>query len=135
MVPRRLLAEPPPGWLVKKNPTLFAPDGRATVITSRDPSGPSPTTTQYADLQGELLVREFSGFRHRSYDLTVVFGEFPGYVREFSRTPPGGVELTLIQCSCVVGGRGYPVTTPPSTWSLGHPGELRHALTSASVHG
>lgn len=91
---RRLLAEPPPGWFVKESLTLLAPDGQANVIISSEPLDRSLTTTEYADIQGGLLVREFPGFREHSYDLAVVFGVFPGYLREFSWLPPDGVEVT-----------------------------------------
>lgn len=130
----RLLAARPADWFVKESLTLLAPDGQANVIISSEPLEPSMSVTDYATIQGSLLAREFPGYREFSFGPAVVFGQFPGYIRDFAWTPPDGVNVTQIQCYFVQDGRGFTGTaTTPTTWFAEREFVLRDILLSATV--
>ena len=105
----------PDGWFTKESITLLAPDGQANVIASSEPLDPSIGVEQYAQVQGDLLRKEFPGYREFSYRSVTAFGQ-PGYLRHFEWTPPDGVRVTQLQVYTVTTGRGWTATaTTPST--------------------
>jgi len=112
----RLTALLPEGWFAKESVTLLAPDGQANVIASSEPLDPTIDTTQYATVQGDLLRKEFSGFREFAFEPAKWLGGRQGYIRRFEWTPSDGVPVTQIQLYYAESGRGYTATaTTPST--------------------
>lgn len=111
-----LRAALPDGWFAKESITLLAPDGQANVIVSSEPLDPTIDCTRYAEVQGELLRREFPGFFEYSFGPRPTFGHNSGYVRRFSWVPPDGVQVHQVQLYFVRPGRGFTATaTTPST--------------------
>lgn len=110
-----LRASLPQGWFAKESITLLAPDGQANVIASSEPLDPSIDTNQYAQVQGDLLRKEFPGYEEMSFEPRSIFGGRPGWRRWFSWTPPDGLRVTQIQFYFAESGRGYTATaTTPS---------------------
>jgi tetratricopeptide (TPR) repeat protein len=109
----------PTGWSVKESLTLLAPDGQANVIASSEPLDPSMTTTEYADIQGEVLQKEFPGYREHGRHVSQVLGRGEGIIRQFSWDPPDGDRVMQLQLYFVEMGRGYTATatTPNSSFS------------------
>jgi hypothetical protein len=112
----------PDGWFFKESITLLAPDGRANVIASAEPLDPTIGLEQYAGVQGELLEKEFPGYRELAYEDMNVLGGREGKLRRFEWHPPpnrSNVEtgpVTQLQFYYVENGRGYTATaTAPST--------------------
>ena len=124
----------PEGWFRKEQVMLLAPDGQAFVIASSEPLDPTISAQQYAEIQGELLAREYPGFRQTRFEACVAFGSLPGFVRDFSWTPREGSEVIQIQCYAVTGGRGYTATaTAVSTAFAEREPLLRRTLLSAVI--
>jgi hypothetical protein len=117
-----LAAAVPAGWFVKSSTTFLAPHGEANVIVSVEPLCPEIDVFEYAQVQGDLLIREFPGFRQAGIWEREVSG-LPGPVilREFSWTPPDGVPISQVQMYAVApdtgqGSRGITATgTTPTT--------------------
>jgi hypothetical protein len=123
-----------PGWFHKESITLLAPDGQANVIASSEPLDPAITTTQYAMIQGDLLSREFPGYTEHTFESAWVFGITDGYIRDFSWTPPDGVQVRQMQCYAVRDGRGYTATaTVPTSQFARFESELRRLLASLRI--
>jgi hypothetical protein len=99
----------PSGWFEKHSVTLLAPDGQANVIASREPLDPSIDTERYASVQGELLRKEFPGYREHAFTV-VPLSVGPAYLRLFSWTPPDGVAVVQQQVYFARGGAGYTAT-------------------------
>ena len=99
----------PSGWFEKHSVTLLAPDGQANVIASREPLDPSIDTERYASVQGELLRKEFPGYREHAFTL-VLLSAGPAYLRLFSWTPPDGVAVVQQQVYLARAGEGYTAT-------------------------
>jgi hypothetical protein len=99
----------PDGWFEKQSVTLLAPDGQANVIASREPLDPSMDTEHYASVQGDLLRKEFPGYREHAFTL-VPLSAGPAYLRLFSWTPPDGVAVVQQQVYFARGGAGYTAT-------------------------
>jgi hypothetical protein len=105
----------PHEWFAKESLTILAPDGQANVIASSEPLDPNIDTQQYADVQGDLLRREFPSYREHSFEPFPAFGR-QGWMRVFEWQPPDGVPVTQMQVYYVENGRGYTATaTTPST--------------------
>ncbi|MCB0880015.1 MAG: DcrB-related protein [Thermoleophilia bacterium] len=112
----QLTAPLPEGWFAKESITLLAPDGQANVIASSEPLDPTIDTNQYAQVQGDLLRKEFPGYREFAFEPARMLGGKQGYIRRFEWTPPDGVAVTQIQLYYAEEGRGYTATaTTPST--------------------
>ena len=111
----QLRAAMPDTWVAKESLTLLAPDGGANVIASSEPLEPSIETDQYANMQGELLHREFPGFEEHELRETELLGGRRCFVRRFSWRPPDGEPVTQIQIYHAHGGRGYTATATTST--------------------
>ena len=116
---RRFLGEisapVPEGWFAKGSITLLSPDRQANVIASSEPLDPSIDTTRYADVQGELLTKEFPGYVQHDYRQLELFGGRTGYLRAFEWRPPDGEPVTQLQMYHASGGRGFTATaTTPS---------------------
>ena len=102
-------------WYAKESVTLLAPDGQANVIASSEPLDPEIDTQTYADVQGDLLRREFPGYREQSFKPFPAFGR-QGFLRVFEWSPPDGVTVIQMQMYFVEDGRGYTATaTTPAT--------------------
>jgi hypothetical protein len=120
-VKSRLSALLPHGWYFKESITLLASDGRANVIASSEPLDPTIDVEQYAEKQGEVLEKEFPGYRQLAYESMDVFGGHKGKLRSFEWHPPPDrpeeetVPVTQLQLYYVESGRGYTATaTIPS---------------------
>jgi hypothetical protein len=94
---------------------LLAPDGQANVIVSREPLEPTLATEKYAEIQGQLLRREFPRFEEFSFGpLHTSTGIV--LLRHFAWTPPDGVPVTQLQTYYVEAGTGFTSTaTSPSS--------------------
>jgi hypothetical protein len=103
-------ARVPQGWWAKASITVIAPDGQANVIASSEPIDPDLSTREYAVHQGDLLRREFPGFHEFSFEPIAAFGGRDAFKREFSWTPPDGVQVHQIQLYLVEQGRGFTAT-------------------------
>jgi len=117
-VERLIRAQLPPGWRVKESVTLLAPDGQANVIVSREPLDPTLTTERYAEVQGQLLRREFPQYSEDGLEPV----SFPGGIallRRFSWTPPDGVRVHQHQLYLVHPGTGFTATATAPTTSIG----------------
>ena len=129
----RLRSQVPVGWERKESHTLFAPSGQANVIASNEPLGRQIDSATYASTQGELLRREFPGYREHAFGPAAAFGR-PGFARTFTWTPPDGVRVTQIQHYVVVDGRGYTATaTTPSTLFEMHKQHFEWILSRLSI--
>jgi hypothetical protein len=105
----------PTGWFAKESITLLAPDGQANIIASSEPLDDSIDTHRYAEVQGDLLRKEFPAYQEFSYGQVPMFGS-TGYRRQFEWTPPDGAAVTQIQLYYATRGRGYTATaTTPSS--------------------
>jgi hypothetical protein len=96
-------------WFAKESVTLLAPDGQANVIASSEPLDPGIDTQTYANVQGDLLRREFPGYREHSFEPFPAFGR-QGLLRVFEWSPPDGVTVTQMQMYFAEDGRGYTAT-------------------------
>jgi hypothetical protein len=99
----------PTGWFEKQSVTLLSPDGQANVIASREPLDPTIDTGRYAAVQGDLLRKEFPGYREHAFTV-VALGAGPAYMRHFSWTPPDGVAVVQQQIYFTRPGTGYTAT-------------------------
>jgi hypothetical protein len=124
----------PEAWSVKESMTLVGPGGMANVIFSSEPLDPNITAQRYADAQGEVLRKEFNGYREDYYEPALIFGGRPGFVRQFQWTPEEGPPVTQIQFYYAANGRGYTATatTPSSEFSDQEP-ELRRIMAGLSI--
>ncbi len=130
----RLRATLPDGWFAKESMTLLAPDGQANLIASSEPLDPSITAEQYAQVQGDLLAKEFPGYRQLRYQRALVFGGRPGYERAFQWTPPDGAPVIQVQLYFAASGRGYTATaTTPAAQYPRFEGAFRKALDELSI--
>jgi hypothetical protein len=111
----RMSAPLPTGWAARESVTLIAGDGQANVIASSEPLDPSIDTTHYATVQGDLLAREFPGFRQLTFAPTRWLGDRQGYLRRFEWQPPDGLPVTQLQLYYVEAGRGYTATATVPT--------------------
>lgn len=113
----------PDGWFAKESVTLLAPDGQANIIISSEPLDPSIDTDTYAEVQGELLRKEFPGYRQLGVGVQLLPGARRVNWRNFSWTPPDGVAVTQLQIYYVQCRRGYTATatTPSTSWSRFEP--------------
>ena len=124
----------PDGWRAKESVTLVAPDGYANVIASSEPVDPGLDAQQYAEAQGDLLRREFSGYQELEFGPRLIFGGRPGYVRTFSWQPENGDPVTQIQLYYAESGRGYTATaTTPSSEFQRYGSGLRSCLEGPSL--
>ena len=105
-----LTAAVPDDWFAKESTTLLAPDGQANIIASSEPLDPSIDTDRYAEIQGDLLRKEFPDFEQKAFESVPIFGGRPGYLRHFEWTPPDGERVAQIQLYYVQEGRGYTAT-------------------------
>ncbi|HUR85345.1 MAG TPA: tetratricopeptide repeat protein [Solirubrobacteraceae bacterium] len=105
----------PEDWFAKESTTLLAPDGQANVIASAEPLDPEITVERYAEVQGEILEKEFPGYHEAMFEPFPMFGDRHGFVRQFEWTPPDGVPVTQIQIYYVSKGRGYTATATTPT--------------------
>jgi len=105
-----LRAELPEGWFAKESITFLAPDGQGNVIASTEPLDPSITGTRYAEVQGELLRREFPHYQELWFGPMLMLGGHSGYRRDFSWAPPDGVRVRQVQMYAVIDGRGITCT-------------------------
>jgi len=112
-----LTAALPEGWFVKESITLLDPDGQANVIASTEPLDPNIDAQWYAEVQGDLLRREFREYREFHFGPTRVFGGRQGYMRRFEWTPPeaDAVPVTQLQLYYAENGRGYTATATTPT--------------------
>jgi hypothetical protein len=124
----------PQGWFAKDSITLLSPDGQANVIASSEPLDPSIDTVRYAEVQGQVLNKEFPGFDEREYGELEVFGGHTGYIRAFEWRPPDGEPVTQIQMYYASGGRGFTATaTTPSAQFAGKEFLLRQILSDLVI--
>ncbi len=115
-----LTVEVPPEWFFKESITILAPDGQANVIASTEPLDDSIDVETYAQVQGDLLRKEFPGYRETTFTEIGIMGvPGPVYFREFAWTPPDGVEVSQMQIYAVHKGRGITATatTPTSSYA------------------
>jgi len=112
--PRLNIAQPD-GWFAKESLTVISPDGQANVIASSEPLDEDIDAQQYAEVQGDLLHREFNEYHQISFGPGDAFGR-RGFIRVFEWRPSDGVRVTQIQIYYAEKGRGYTATaTTPST--------------------
>ena len=105
-----LAAGVPSGWFRKESLTILAPNGQGNVIFSCEPLSPEIDAFGYADVQGNLLRREFERYQEESFEPGLVFGDKSGYVRRFNWAPPDGVPVSQTQLYYAVPGRGFTAT-------------------------
>ena len=130
----KIRAAVPGAWFAKESTTLLAPDGQANVIASSEPLDETVEVKQYAEVQGDLLNREFPGYHEFSFEETDLFGGRRGYIRHFEWTPPDGVPVTQLQLYYVEDGRGYTATaTTPSSNFRAVELELRQILSGLKL--
>jgi hypothetical protein len=106
----QLIATVPDGWNWKESLTLLSDQGDANVIFSSEPLEEGVDLERYALMQGELLGKEFPGYRELAFEPMRMLGHRHGYLRRFQWNPPDGAEVTQIQLYCVEGERGYTAT-------------------------
>ena len=105
----------PDGWYAKESLTVLAPDGQANVILSSEPLDASIDARRYAEVQGELLAREFPRYTEIGRGDTALTGGIPAGWRQFRWSPPDGLPVTQLQLYAVpVPGRGYTATATSS---------------------
>lgn len=122
------------GWFAKESITLLAPDGKANVIASSEPLDETVDTRRYAEVQGELLVKEFPGFEEYSFEQAEIFGERSGFMRRFQWVPPDGVPIMQVQLYYAEAGRGYTATaTTPTTEFTRYESDLQDVLEGLLV--
>ncbi|GAA2109259.1 hypothetical protein GCM10009841_30430 [Microlunatus panaciterrae] len=105
-----LSATVPDGWFVKESLTLLAPDGQANIIASSEPVADGLDALQYAQVQGDLLRKEFPHYQEHHFGPSPVLGGRPGYLREFSWVPPDGQSVRQLQLYFAASGRAYTAT-------------------------
>ncbi len=106
----QISATTPLGWFVKESWTLLHPSGQCNVICSREPLDPSIDALRYANIQGDLLRKEFPHFAEYSFGPFVFASGQTGYLREFSWTPPDGVPVRQMQTYYANDGTGFTST-------------------------
>lgn len=122
------------GWFAKESITLLAPDGQANVIASSEPLTAEIDTEQYANIQGDLLRKEFPGYHEFQFGPTEVFGDRRGYMRRFQWTPPDGVPVVQMQLYYSENGRGFTATaTTPSSQVDRYELDLRQTLGALRI--
>jgi DcrB len=127
----------PAEWDAKESVTLLAPDRQANVIMSSEPIGPEESgvsAERYARDQGDLLAREFPGYREHSFEPTTAFGRPGGFLRRFEWAPPDGVVVMQLQVYLFENGRRYTATaTSPATEFTRYEREFRQVLDRAVI--
>jgi len=119
----------PDEWLAKESVTFLAPDGQANVIASSEPIDESIDTYSYAEMQSQLLRKEFPDFQEMDFGPELILGGRPGYFRVFSWKPPDGVGVTQMQLYYAQSGRGYTATaTTPTSEFPRYEEQLRTCL-------
>jgi hypothetical protein len=111
-------ARVPRGWWVKASTTVIAPDGQANVIASSEPIEPDLGSRDYAVSQGDLLRKEFPGFHELSFEPVTAFGGREAFQREFTWSPPDGVQVRQIQLYFAEDGRGFTATATTPVYSF-----------------
>ena len=116
----RLRATVPDGFEIKESMTILAPDGEMNVIASGEPLVEELDAQRYAEIQGDLLEREFPDYEQLGFEPSPVFGGRPGYLRWFRWQPPdeGSVPITQAQAYYAFGRRGYTATATVPTFLL-----------------
>jgi hypothetical protein len=125
----------PKDWFAKESMTFLAADGQANVIASSEPLDPTIDSEHYASAQGDLLAKEFPGFKQLApLEESEIFGGRSGYVRRFEWLPPDGVAVTQIQLYYAESGRGWTATaTTPSTEFSRYELDLRDVLEGLMI--
>src|SRR5439155_15602789 len=96
------------------------PGGQAHVIAASEPLDPGVSAGTYATIQGDLLRKEFPGFREEEFRSFPFLGA-SGFLRVFSWHPPDGVPVSQMQVYWAENGRGYTATaTTPSSLFRDH---------------
>jgi hypothetical protein len=121
-------------WSFKESYTLLSPDGQANVIVSSEPIGPDMDSDAYADIQGDLLQREFPGYEEYAFESMLLFGGYAGFMRKFKWIPPEKDPVTQIQIYYASGGKGYTATaTTPSSQYERYADLLHQTLTALRI--
>jgi hypothetical protein len=131
-----LLSAPlPEDWQAKESITLLPSSGEANVIASSEPVPEVDVDTdRYAEIQGDLLRKEFPGYQERSFEQTRAFGRGTGWLRRFEWTPPDGVRIMQIQLYYVEAGRGFTATaTSPASHFARFEEEFRDVLAGLRI--
>ncbi len=100
----------PEDWQWKESHTFLTRELQANVIFSSEPLDPNIDSESYANIQGELLRREFRGYREFAFESMRMMGGRPGYVRRFAWEPPEEAEVTQVQLYYAENSRGYTAT-------------------------
>ncbi len=116
--PNWVSLEIPADWFWKESFTLLAPDGSANVIASTEPLDPGISLDQYAEIQGDLLSKEFPQYQQFRFEPAMIEGVAEARLREFAWTPDDGERIHQIQVYAVRDSRGITATatTPESAW-------------------
>lgn len=131
-----LTAGVPDGWVAKGSITLLAPDGQANVIASSEPLEEATDTLRYAQTQGEVLERDFPGYREVHSGPVRLLGGRRVFHRIFEWTPEEASPVTQIQVYYVEGGRAFTATaTTPSSHFDAAEGTLKAVLASLRIDG
>jgi hypothetical protein len=110
-----LSAVAPRTWSSKESLTLLHPDGKANVIVSSEPVGPSVDLRQYAGGDRLLERGELEGYEELAFEPRLVFGGRSGLIRRFRWVPDNAGPVTQVQIYHVDGGRGYTATATTPT--------------------
>ncbi len=100
----------PLGWLHEESLTVGQIDGKANVIASVESIDPAVDSEEFAALQGQFLIDEFSGYEEELFEPAQVFSHQSGYLRAFSWRPDDGQPVFQWQAYFADGGRGYTAT-------------------------
>jgi hypothetical protein len=106
----------PDRWDYKETFTIFTPDRQANILFSSESLSESVTTEEYAAVQGDLLEREFPGYRQISYEEFSLLDAGVAWLRVFEWSPPDpGPPVTQMQVYYVASGRGITSTATASS--------------------
>ncbi len=126
----------PDGWSAKGSITLVAPDGQANVIASIEPLDDVVDTLGYAETQGEVLERDFPGYREVRSGPVRLLGGRRVFHRIYEWTPEAAAPVTQIQVYYVEGRRAFTATaTAPSANFDASEGILKAILASLRIDG
>jgi hypothetical protein len=124
----------PAGWTTKESATLSHPEQTANIIFSSEPIDDGMTVDVYADLQLDLLVKEFPEFELLEQSAATLNGVGDAVLRRFTWHPPDGEPVIQLQLYAVKGDRGYTATATARVVDYeAHSGTLEATLRSLSV--
>jgi tetratricopeptide (TPR) repeat protein len=100
----------PAGWMPTEQLVLLSPERDANIVAIIEAIDPGLDATAFAEIQDELLAKEFRLYKELAVQPAKVFGGRDGHVRFFAQSPTSGAPLIQCQAYYAEHGRAYHAT-------------------------